>query len=180
MRIAIAITGASGSIYARQLIECLSPMAEVSVVFTDNGRAVMEYEIGLAWLGSVKIKEYSNSDFYSPMASGSGLVDAMVVVPCSMGMLARIAGGVSDDLVSRAADVMLKERRPLIVVPRETPMNLIHLRNMTSLAEAGAIIVPAMPSFYSRPSTLDEACRTVTDRVVKLLGFSTDSFHWGK
>ena len=120
-----------------------------------------------------------NNDFFAPSASGSALIDAMVICPCSMGLLGRMAHGLSEDLITRSADVMLKERRKLIIVPRETPYNLIHLRNMTSLTEAGAIICPASPSFYSKPQTLEAAAQTVVDRVIDLIGLNHTSFRWG-
>ena len=127
-----------------------------------------------------RIEYFSNDDMFSSPASGSAQWDAMVVVPCSMGCVGRIAAGVSSDLIARAADVMLKEGRPLIVVPRETPLNLIHLRNLTTLAEAGAVVLPASPSFYSRPADLEALCATVTDRILTRLGLDHGGYEWGK
>jgi 4-hydroxy-3-polyprenylbenzoate decarboxylase len=129
-------------------------------------------------LSRKRVERFANDDMFSSPASGSARWDAMVVVPCSMGCVGRIAAGVSNDLIARAADVMLKEGRTLIVVPRETPLNLIHLRNLTTLAEAGAAIMPASPSFYSRPASLEEACRTVTDRILARLGLDTPRYEW--
>jgi 4-hydroxy-3-polyprenylbenzoate decarboxylase len=123
---------------------------------------------------------YGPNDFYAPFASGSAGYDTMVIIPCSMGTLGRIATGISDDLITRAADVILKERGRLIVVPRETPYNLIHLRNMVTLTEAGAIIMPATPSFYSLPSNMDELVDTVVNRVLDLAGIVNSGFHWGQ
>jgi flavin prenyltransferase len=125
-------------------------------------------------------KFYQKMDFFAPFASGSAKYDTMIVCPCSMGLLARIATGVSNDLVTRAADVVLKERRRLILVPRDTPLSLIHLRNMTSLTESGAIICPAMPSFYSRPETFEALAATVVDRVLDLAGLELDSYRWSE
>lgn len=183
MKIIIGITGASGSIYARLLAETLLSLdnAEVSVIVTDNGRLVMRYEDGDAWLGDRRISAvYNNGDMFSPPASGSARFDAMVVIPCSMGTLGRIAAGTSPDLLCRCADVMLKERRRLIVVPRETPLSGIHLRNMAELASCGAVIAPASPSFYAAPVDIESLCRSVTDRVVSLLGLDAGGFVWGE
>jgi 4-hydroxy-3-polyprenylbenzoate decarboxylase len=125
-------------------------------------------------------KFYQKMDFFAPFASGSARYDTMIVCPCSMGLLARIATGVSNDLITRAADVVLKERRRLIIVPRDTPLSLIHLKNMTTLTEAGAIICPAMPSFYSRPTSFEALAATVIDRVLDLAGLELDSYRWSE
>jgi 4-hydroxy-3-polyprenylbenzoate decarboxylase len=148
-KIILAITGASGSIYAQMLMERLTglkePPEEIAVVFSDNARAIWEFETGAKFTAKGLAKEYNNKDFFVPFASGSSDFDTMIICPASMGMLGRIAGGTSEDLIARAADVMLKERRRLILVPRETPYNLIHIRNMETLTLAGAIICPASP-----------------------------------
>lgn len=183
MKITVAITGASGTIYARRLIEFLSLSPEVAniyVVMTDNARDVARHEIGEWRIDEVaKVTIFDNSDFFTPIASGSAAADAMVIVPCSMGMAGRIAGGISDDLVSRAADVMLKERLPLIIVPRETPFSLIHLRNLTTIAQAGATILPASPSFYHNPTTVDSVVDSVVERIIKQLKLTKqDSYKW--
>ena len=123
---------------------------------------------------------YEKTDFNAPFASGSGKYNVMIIVPCSMGTLGRIASGVSNDLIIRAADVVLKERRKLICVVRETPYNLIHIKNMETVTLAGGIICPATPSFYSRPTTLEEVAATVVDRVLDLAGFDIKAFRWGK
>ena len=128
---------------------------------------------------SPKIVRYDNADMFSPAASGSARFDAMIIVPASMGSVGRIASGVSLSLIERAADVMLKERRRLVLVVRETPLSLIHLRNMTALTEAGAVVLPASPSFYSRPADIEGLCRTVTERVLALLGIETQGYEWG-
>jgi len=180
-RIIIAVTGASGSIYARLLGEQLSrseEVGEIAVIITDNGRKVMEYEDSAGWLSSSRFTIYDNADMFSAPASGSAPFDAMVVVPCSMGTAGRIAGGVSNDLVGRAADVMLKERRTLIIVPREAPFNTIHLRNLTTLSECGAIVCPAAPSFYSLPTDIDSLCTTITERVISLLSLKMPHYQW--
>ncbi len=172
MRVIVAITDASGALYARQCLEKLLVAAEVdeiALVVSDMGREVMAYE-GVELPVSEKIVRYANDDMFSPVASGSASWDAMIIVPASMGSVGRIASGVSLSLIERAADVMLKERRRLIVVVRETPYSLIHLRNMTTLTEAGAIILPASPSFYSHPSDLEQATMTVVERIIAHAG----------
>ncbi|HRO42222.1 MAG TPA: UbiX family flavin prenyltransferase [Flavipsychrobacter sp.] len=182
MKIAVAITGASGAIYAKQLLEKLKKLkeqvTEVSLVWSSNAHTVWEYELGNKDFKSVPFKTYAKDDFMAPFASGSSSYEALIICPCSMGTVGRIAGGISNDLVTRAADVMLKERRKLICVVRETPYNLIHLKNMTTVTEAGGIICPATPSFYSKPQTLEEAVETVTDRVLQLCGIKLDGYRW--
>lgn len=183
-KIILAVTGASGSVYALRLLEQLRalavPPAEVAVIFTGNAGEIMLYETGRKYIPEGNEKLYENNDFNAPFASGSSSYDTLIVCPASMGMVGRIAHGVSDDLITRAADVMLKERRGLILVPRETPYSLIHINNMKLLTEAGAIICPATPSFYSRPSTIDDLITTVTDRVMTLAGFDTNGFRWNE
>lgn len=182
MNIVVAVTAASGSIYARLLVESLAASGDVgriALVYSENARAVAEHE-GVAMPADAKIVEYSNSDLFASPASGSAAWDAMVVVPSSVGTVGRVANGVSQTLIERAADVMLKERRRLVFVVRETPYSLVHLRNMVALTEAGAVIVPASPSFYSKPVTVEELCRTVVERVVALLGIAAPHYEWGK
>ncbi len=135
---------------------------------------------GVALPEDSRIERFDNDDMFSSPASGSARWDAMVIVPASMGCVGRIAAGVSSDLIARAADVMLKEGRTLIVVPRETPLNLIHLRNLTTLAEAGAVVLPASPSFYSRPTDIEAACATVTERILGRLGVDFPHYEWGE
>ena len=180
-KIIVAVTGASGSLYARLLVQKLLNFEEVelSLIVTDNGMAVARYEDNPDWMTDQRLRYYDNNDFFSAPASGSAGFDAMVIIPCTMGTLGRIAAGVSTDLIVRAADVMLKERRTLIVVPREAPYGTIHLRNMTTLSECGAIICPASPSFYSRPESIEAACETVVDRVLSLLGLDHGGYEWG-
>jgi 4-hydroxy-3-polyprenylbenzoate decarboxylase len=178
----LAITGASGSIYAQKLLERLStlksPPSEIAVVFSDTAKEIWEYETGQKFFPGPLAKVFENDNFYAPFASGSSTYSSMIICPASMGTMGRIANGVSDDLISRAADVMLKERRKLIMVPRETPYNLIHIRNMEILTRAGAIICPATPSFYCKPITIDDLVMTVVDRIISLAGFESDSYHW--
>ena len=181
-KIILAVTGASGSVYPKKLLEILAalktPPAEIAVIFSDNAREIWKYETGDSFQVVPPVKEYSNKDFYSPFASGSSDYDTMIICPASMGITGRLANGTSEDLIARAADVMLKERRTLIIVPRETPYNLIHIRNMETLTLAGAIICPATPSFYSRPETIDDLVLTVVERIIKLAGFETDTYRW--
>ncbi|HBC78942.1 MAG TPA: 3-octaprenyl-4-hydroxybenzoate carboxy-lyase [Bacteroidales bacterium] len=181
-KIILAVTGASGSIYALKLLERLSviksPPAEIAVVFSDTAKEIWEFETGQKFIPVPPAKVFENNNFFAPFASGSSTFSTMIVCPASMGTLGRIASGVSDDLICRAADVMLKERRQLIVVPRETPYSLIHIRNMEILTRAGAIICPATPSFYRKPVTIDDLVMTVVERIVSLAGFESDSYHW--
>ncbi|MBR3677902.1 MAG: UbiX family flavin prenyltransferase [Alistipes sp.] len=181
MNIVVAITAASGAIYARQLLETLIASTEVeriALVYSTNARKVAEYE-GVAIPRSAKIEEYDNGDMFAPIASGSARWEAMVVVPSSVGTVGRVASGISQTLIERTADVMLKERRKLIFVVRETPYSLVHLRNMTTLTEAGAVILPATPSFYSLPQDVEAVCRTVTERIVAQLGICSERYEWG-
>jgi 4-hydroxy-3-polyprenylbenzoate decarboxylase len=180
LNIIVAVTGASGTIYARQLIERLlvSPqVGRIGLVVSRRGEEVAEWE-QVSLPDDPRIERFANDDMSASVASGSARWGAMVVVPCSMGCVGRIAAGVSSDLIARAADVMLKEGRPLIVVPRETPMNLIHLRNLVALSEAGTVVLPASPSFYSHPADIEAVCATVTDRILTRLGLAHNSYEW--
>lgn len=183
-RIVIAITGASGSIYAEGILKKLAALRsqweELSVLMTTNAKEVWKTEMGNESWQQIDARFYTNTDFTAPFASGSGRYDTMIIIPCSMGTLGRIAGGISNDLITRAADVILKERRKLICVVRDTPYNLIHIRNMETVTLAGGIICPATPSFYSQPQTIEAVAATVVDRVLDLAGFSIESFRWGK
>ena len=182
-KIVVAITGASGSIYASLLIEKLlviRPQWEtVSIVMTKNARTVWETELENQAFRNFPLEIFETDDFKAPFASGSARYDTMIIIPCSMGTLGRIATGISTDLITRAADVILKERRKLICVIRDMPYNLIHIRNMETVTLAGAIICPATPSFYSKPSTIEAVAATVVDRVIDLAGFDQKSFRWG-
>lgn len=182
MKIAVAVTGASGSVYAKVLLDKLQQLSdqvtEVTIVWSNNAKVVWEHE-----LGNELYKDYSflvreTNDFMAPFASGSSTYETLIICPCSMGTLGRIASGISSDLVTRAADVMLKERRKLICVVRETPYNLIHLKNMTTVTEAGGIICPASPSFYSNPETIEDVAYTVVHRVLQLAGLNVDGYKW--
>jgi 4-hydroxy-3-polyprenylbenzoate decarboxylase len=183
-KIIVAVTGASGSIYAKHLLESLlkrnSNELEISLIFSENGKKVWEYEIGRFAMKSKKINQYSNNDLFSPVASGSAGYDSMVIIPCTMGTLGRIASGTSDDLISRAADVMLKERKRLVLVTRESPLNLIHIENMKTITLAGGIIFPASPSFYSKPNSKEDLEMTVVDRVLDFLGLESGISRWGE
>lgn len=203
MKIVVAVGGASGSIYAKRLLDELAlevrareaaaaarakvmgaqvrkPDDEVALVFSGAGSEVWAHEIGDV-PAYPQIKRYGLRDFRAPFASGSAGWDAMVVIPCSTGGLARIAHGISDDLIGRAADVMLKERRKLVLVVRETPLSAIHLENMLAVTRAGAVVLPASPSFYSKPETLDSLLDTVVGRVLDQLGLPNKLMpRWGE
>ncbi len=182
-KIIVAVTGASGSIYAkillRKLNEIEEQLDEVAVIFSTNAEEIWKFEMNEKYVPVPPFKLYEKNNFYAPFASGSSDFDTLIVCPCSMGTLGRIAHGVSDDLITRTADVMLKEKRKLILVPRETPFNLIHIENMKTLTLAGAVICPANPSFYSKPKTIEELVETVVERILNLAGFTINSFRWG-
>lgn len=183
-KIVIAVTGASGAIYAKvlldKLIELQGQVAQAGVVMSDNARYVWQHELGEIPIPTKPFTFYKKQEFTAPFASGSAGYDVMVICPCSMGTMGRIAAGISDDLVTRAADVMLKERRKLILVVRDTPYNLIHINNMKTITEAGGIICPATPSFYSMPKDFETLAATVIDRVLHLAGFSLKAYQWGE
>ncbi len=195
-KIVVGITGASGSIYGLRLIaELLAADHQVSVLLTNAGRQVTAFETGLDLADEAaecqaqlweyfnctgRLQYYAIDDFFAPVASGSSAPDAVVICPCSMGTAGRIAAGLSDNLLERAADVALKERRQLVLVPRETPFNQIHLENLLRLAQAGATILPAMPGFYHQPQTLDDLVTFVVGKVLDTLGISHQLFKpWG-
>jgi 4-hydroxy-3-polyprenylbenzoate decarboxylase len=182
-KVVVAVTGASGSIYAADLLQKLSLLkdqwTELALVMTTNAKEVWNTELENDSWKNLPIKQFTTTDFAAPFASGSGQYDTMIIIPCSMGTLGRIATGVSNDLITRAADVVLKERRKLICVVRDTPYNLIHIRNMETVTLAGGIICPATPSFYSKPKTIEAVASTVTDRVLDLAGFSIKTYRWG-
>ena len=181
-KIVVAVTGASGSIYAKSLLDNLTllnaQIEKVGVVMSDNAKEVWRYELGNEAYNNYNFDFYAKMDFNAPFASGSAKYDTMIIAPCSMGTLGRIAHGISNDLISRAADVILKERRKLIAVVRDTPFSLIHLNNMKTVTEAGGIICPANPSFYSLPKTIEEVAQTVVDRVIDLAGLEKESYRW--
>ncbi|RMG76660.1 MAG: UbiX family flavin prenyltransferase [Bacteroidetes bacterium] len=183
-KIVVAVGGSSGAIYAKilldRLVQLQSQIAEVGVVMSDNARFNWTYELGDQTYEDYPFRLYAKNDFMAPFASGSARFDTMFICPCSMGVLGRIAAGISNDLTTRAADVMLKERRKLIVVPRDTPLSLIHINNMKTLTEAGGIICPACPSFYSHPQTPEAIAATVVDRLLDLAGFEIETYRWGE
>jgi flavin prenyltransferase len=183
-KIVVAITGASGSIYANQLLNKLVGLKdqwqELAVVMTENAKLVWKTELENETYINYPVKFYTQNDFFAPFASGSGQYNTMIIIPCSMGTLGRIATGISSDLITRAADVVLKEKRKLICVVRDTPYNLIHIRNMETVTLAGGIICPATPSFYSKPATIEAVANTVVDRVLDLAGINISTFRWGK
>ena len=182
MNIIVAITGASGAIYARQILDLLinsEDVSRVALVMSDHAPDVVEAE-GVVLPASDKVQQFANDDMWSSLASGSARWDSMIVVPCSMGTVGRVAAGVSRTLIERAADVMLKERRRLVMVVREAPYSLIHLRNLTTITEAGAIVLPASPSFYFKPQTIDELTMTIRQRAVEMLGIEVKHRSWGE
>ena len=173
MKIILAITGASGSIYAFEFLKLMQDIdVEVHGIISKAGRLVMQHELGLTPddLGDYVKNWYGIDDFTAPMSSGSSRFDSMVVLPCTMGSLGAIANGLSRNLIHRAADVMLKEARPLLLAVRETPFNRVHLQNMLKVQEAGAIVCPPMPSFYHHPENLTEMAGFFANRVGDLLG----------
>lgn len=181
----MAVTGSSGSVYASVLLDTLKGLYdnkkidEVGVVFSDNAKANWMLELTRDY-DKYPFVFYEKNDFNAPFASGSSKYAAMIICPCSAGTMGRIANGISNDLITRAADVMLKERRKLIVVLRETPLNLIHIKNMETITLAGGIICPAIPSFYSSPTSIESLCKTVTDRVIDLCGIEHKTFRWNE
>ncbi|MCM2264042.1 MAG: UbiX family flavin prenyltransferase [Desulfuromonadales bacterium] len=193
--ILVAITGASGSVYGLRLVEALlRAECRISLLFSEPGRQVLNHETGLGLsidpaerqrqvrthFGSDRIVGLDNADLFAAVASGSNAADAMVIVPCSMGTAGRVAAGLSGTLLERAADVMLKERRPLLLVPRETPLSVIHLENLLRLARAGAVVIPAMPAFYHAPQSLDDLVNFVVGKVLDQLGVEHQLFtRWG-
>ena len=182
MKIVVAITGASGAIYARQCLELLLQNKEVErvgVILSKHAPDVIKAE-EVTLPEDERITYFDNDDMWASVASGSAKWDAMLVVPASMGTVARMATGVSQTLIERAADVMLKERRRVVVVVREAPYSLIHLRNMTALTEAGAIVFPASPSFYFGTTTIEELCMELSRRIVGMAGMEVDHRQWGE
>lgn len=181
MKILVAITGASGAIYARQAIQLLlsnDAVERIGLILSDHAADVIRAE-GESLPEDGRIVRFENSDMWSSAASGSARWDAMLIVPASMGTVGRIAAGISRTLIERAADVMLKERRRLVMVVREAPYSLIHLRNMTTLTEAGAVILPASPSFYFRPTDIEALCLSITARAIEMLGIAVEHQQWG-
>jgi 4-hydroxy-3-polyprenylbenzoate decarboxylase len=182
-KIVIAVTGASGSVYAKLLLDKLvqinDQFSESGLVFSKNAKEIWEYELEDKSYNDYPFKQYEVNDFYAPFASGSAQYDTMIICPCSMGTLGRIANGTSDDLITRTADVILKEKQKLILIPREIPYNLIHIKNMETITLAGGIICPATPSFYSKPKNIEDVVSTVINRVLDLADFKIDTKRWG-
>ena len=182
-KIIVSVSGASGSIYAKVLFDKLVQLKEqievIGVLMSDNAKYVWETELDNSDYNNYPFTFYNKMDFMAPFASGSANYGTMIICPCSMGTMGRIATGISNDLTTRAADVILKERRKLIIVARETPLSLIHINNMKIITEAGGIICPATPSFYSKPQTFEALAATVIDRVLTLSGLDNKSYSWG-
>ncbi len=180
MKIVLAATGASGAIYLQRLLDAVDPSAhEIHLVLSGHARQVIAEEIDELRVPAGVIEHSDGAGMHVPFVSGSAKFDAMVIVPCSMGTLGRIAAGTSETTVLRAADVFLKERRKLILVPRETPWSLIHARNVVAVTEAGAVVLPASPSFYSRPKTANDVADTVVSRILDQLGLENPrAFRW--
>jgi len=183
-KIIVAITGASGSIYAKVLLDKLVTLKDqidsVGIVMSDNAKDVWKFELGDTSYDNLPFKIYNKNDFFAPFASGSAKYESMVICPCSMGTMARIATGISNDLTTRAADVILKERRKLILVTRDTPLSLIHIENMRTVTLAGGIILPASPSFYSKPQSFEDLAATVVDRIIDQIGLTQDTYRWSE
>ena len=194
-RIFVAVTGASGTIYADRLIQCLRGKVDrIYLCATDAGQKVAEHELASSSAlrallnGDINgtdrdlFRVFKNDDLFAPIASGSSAPTHMIVVPCSMGTLARVAHGMSSNLVERAADVCLKQKAPLIVVPRETPLNTIHLRNLLTLAEMGAHIIPPVPAFYQKPKTIDDLVDFIVGRLLEAIGITDHDLYdpWNK
>ena len=183
-KIIVAVTGASGAIYAKVLFDKLvllkDQIENIGLLMSENAKFVWNQELGNTDYQKYPFKLYDKMDFMAPFASGSANYETMIICPSSMGMMGRIASGVSNDLTTRAADVILKERRKLIIVARETPLNLIHINNMKLITEAGGIICPATPSFYSKPKNFEELASTVIDRVIMLADLQYNSYSWNE
>jgi len=179
-KLVVGVAGASGSLYAQRLFHHVRQLKglEVGVVFSRNAREIWRHELGGE--PDIPFKVYGERDFTAPFASGSARFDKMIILPCSTGTLARIAHGVTDNLLTRAAEVMLKEQRRLVCVLRETPLSLIHIENMRAAALAGAIICPATPSFYSRPESIEDVVDTVVFRAMDLVGLPNPAKRWGE
>lgn len=182
-KIIVAVTGASGSIYAdvllKRLIDLKEQIETCGVVFTETAKQVWDYELGNNSYNQLPFNHYNNDDFFAPIASGSAGYDTMIVCPCSVGTMGRIASGTGDNLLTRAADVILKERKKLILVVREMPYSLIHIENMKTITLAGGIICPASPSYYSKPTSDLEIIQTVVDKILQLADFKIDTYSWG-
>lgn len=184
LKLIVSVSGASGAIYAKVLFDRLVSLQEqlenVAVIMSDNAKDVWKFELGNEGYNNYPFKHYDKNDFMAPFASGSARYGAMIICPCSMGTLGRIATGISNDLTTRAADVILKERRKLVLVTRDTPLNLIQINNMKMVTEAGGILCPASPSFYSKPQNFEQLAATVVDRVLDLVGLQHTTYRWSE
>ncbi|MEC7646097.1 MAG: UbiX family flavin prenyltransferase [Bacteroidota bacterium] len=183
-KIIIAVTGASGAIYTKvlfdKLLQLKDQIEKIGVLMSENAKFVWEQELNNNDYKNYPFTFYEKLDFMAPFASGSANYKIMIICPSSMGTMGRIASGISNDLTTRAADVILKERRKLIIVARETPLSLIHINNMKKITQAGGIICPATPSFYSNPKNFEELAATVIDRVLTLAGLEHNSYSWSE
>jgi 4-hydroxy-3-polyprenylbenzoate decarboxylase len=182
-KIIIGITGASGAIYAQQLIKDIINLSDyhISLIYSENGKKVWNYELNLPELkDDIRISIYNNNDMFAPPASGSSKYNAMIIIPCSMGTLSKIANGISNNLISRSADVMLKERKKLILLIREAPYNLIHIQNMEKVTLMGGIIIPASPAFYNNPKSITDLVKSITDRILQMINIPVNIKEWGK
>ncbi|OQX82106.1 MAG: 3-octaprenyl-4-hydroxybenzoate carboxy-lyase [Bacteroidetes bacterium 4484_276] len=182
MKIVVGVTGASGAIYAKALINKINAHPELvqrcDVIFSDQARKVWEHELNNSGFDHFPNKLWPNNTFFAPFASGSSDFDVLIVCPCTMGTMAKIASGLANDLISRAADVMLKEHRKLILVTRETPLNLLHINNMKAITEAGGIILPANPSYYNRPTSIDELIDSLINKILSVAGLNKFRNNW--
>lgn len=180
-KIIIGITGASGSIYAKVLIEKIIKYSNylLTVVYTETAQKIWKYELNEDLiLETERIKLYENNNLFAPPSSGSSGYNYMIIIPCSMGMLGRIANGIANDLISRSADVILKENKKLIIVPRETPYNLIHIENMKKIILCGGIIIPACPAFYHKPESINDLINSVIDKILRQLDIKSNFINW--
>ena len=180
MKIIVAITGGSGMIYARQCLDALlatEQVEQIALIVSATAEQVLSHE-AITLPSDTRIVRFGNDNMFSSVASGSASWDTMIIVPASMGTVGRIAAGISSSLIERAADVMFKERHRLIAVVREAPYSLIHLRNMTTITEAGGIIIPASPSFYSRPESIEQLAATITERVIAQAGIAMPHYEF--
>ncbi|MDI6707649.1 MAG: UbiX family flavin prenyltransferase [Candidatus Thermoplasmatota archaeon] len=170
MRVVVGITGASGVIYGIRLLENLK--AEKHLIISENAKKLLEYETGYELKEAIKLAEhyYENEDLFAKISSGSFKFDALIIVPCSTSTFSKIANGIADNLITRAASVCLKERKKLIIVPRETPLSTIHLQNLAKLSQEGAVILPAMSAFYHKPKRIDDLVNFVVGRILDALG----------
>ena len=184
MKVVVCVTGASGAIYAKRLLEVLKEKnVEISLIISNSAKKIIEHELNMKCNDFIKLADeyYDNDDFFSPLASGSNKFDAAIVIPCSMKTLSSIANGYSSNLIVRVCDIALKEKRKLILMPREMPFSAIHLENMLKLAKLGVVIMPPIPAFYNEPKTIDDLINFVVGRVLDILGIENDLFkRWGE